>query len=145
VPEALKAKNEPYWSNQVAIQLKAAEGWTLHAEGKTAEGIALLRQAADQEDASEKSPVTPGPIAPARELLAELLLEAKQPKEALAAFEKSMTREPGRFRSIAGAMRAAHAAGDPVKTKKYAGELLTLTKTATPGRPEISEAQKYAK
>jgi tetratricopeptide (TPR) repeat protein len=145
VPEALKAKNEPYWSNQVAIQLKAAEGWTLHAEGKTAEGIALLRQAADQEDASEKSPVTPGPIAPARELLAELLLEAKQPKEALAEFEKSMTREPGRFRSIAGAMQAAHAAGDTVKAKKYAGELLTLAKTAAPGRPEISEAQKYAK
>ena len=144
VPAALKEK-EPYWSNQVAIQLKAAEAWTLHAEGKTAEGIALLRQAADQEDASEKSPVTPGPIAPARELLAELLLEAKQPKEALIEFEKSMTREPGRFRSIAGAMRAAQGAGDTVKTKKYAGELLTLAKGAAPGRPEITEAQKYAK
>jgi len=144
VPAALKEK-EPYWSNQVAIQLKAAEGWTLHAEGKTAEGIALLRQAADQEDASEKSPVTPGPIAPARELLAELLLEAKQPKEALIEFEKSMTREPGRFRSIAGAMRAAQGAGDTVKTKKYAGGLLTLAKGAAPGRPEITEAQKYAK
>jgi tetratricopeptide (TPR) repeat protein len=145
LPDALRGKNDAYWANIVAIQRKAAEGWTLHAEGKTAEGIALLRQAADEEDATEKSPVTPGPIAPARELLAELLLEAKQPKEALIEFEKAMTREPGRFRSLAGAMRAAQAAGDTAKAKKYAGNLLTLAKAAAPGRPEITEAQKLGK
>jgi hypothetical protein len=143
--DTLKAKNDAYWSNIVAIQRMAAEGWTLHAEGKTAEGVALLRKAADEEDKTEKSPVTPGPIAPARELLAELLLEAKQPKNALVEFEKAMTREPGRFRSLAGAMRAAQAAGDTAKAKKYAGDLLTLTKGATPGRPEIAEAQKLMK
>jgi hypothetical protein len=145
LPDALRGKNDTYWANIVAIQRKAAEGWTLHAEGKTAEGIALLRQAADDEDATEKSPVTPGPIAPARELLAELLLESGQAKAALIEFEKAMTREPGRFRSIAGAMRAAQAAGDTARAKKYAGNLLTLAKAASPGRPEIAEAQKLGK
>ena len=143
--DTLKAKNDAYWSNIVAIQRMAAEGWTLHAEGKTAEGVALLRKAADEEDKTEKSPVTPGPIAPARELLAELLLQAGQAKPALVEFDKAMTREPGRFRSLAGAMRAAQAAGDAAKAKKYAGDLLTLTKGATPGRPEIAEAQKLMK
>jgi hypothetical protein len=142
LPDTLKAKNDAYWSNIVAIQRKAAEAWTLRAEGKDAEAVAMLRQAADEEDKTEKSPVTPGPVAPAREQLGELLLETRQPKEALMEFEKSMTREPGRFRSVAGAMHAAQAAGDTAKARKYAGSLLTLAKGAT--RPEISEAQKIA-
>ena len=60
--DTLNAKNNAYWSNIVTIQRMAAEGWTLHAEGKTAEGVALLRKAADEEDKTEKSPVTPGPM-----------------------------------------------------------------------------------
>ncbi len=143
--DTLKAKNDAYWANIVAIQRKAAEGWTLRAEGKNDEGIALLRQAADEEDATEKSPVTPGPIVPVRELLAELLIEAGQPKAAITEFEKSMTREPRRFRSVAGALRAAVAAKDTVRARKYAASLLTLAKGAAPGRPEISEAQKLVK
>jgi hypothetical protein len=145
IPETLKAKNDAYWSNIVAIQRMAAEGWTLQAEGKTTAAIALLRKAADEEDKTEKSPVTPGPIAPARELLAEMLLETGQAGEALVEFEKSMTREPKRFRSLAGAMRAAQAAKDAAKTRQYAGRLLTMAKGAAPGRPEIAEAQKLVK
>jgi hypothetical protein len=145
IPETLKAKNDAYWSNIVAIQRMAAEGWTLKAEGKTPAAVALLRKAADEEDKTEKSPVTPGPIAPARELLAEMLLETGQASEALVEFEKAMTREPGRFRSLAGAMRAAQAAKDAAKTRQYAGRLLTLTKGAAAGRPEIAEAQKIVK
>jgi hypothetical protein len=139
----LKAKNDTYWSNIVAIQHMSAEAWTLRAEGKNTEAIALMRKAADAEDRTEKSPVTPGPIAPAREQLAEMLLETGQAGEAMVEFEKAMTREPGRFRSLAGAMRAALGAKDP-KAKQYAGRLLTLTKGAT-GRPEIAEAQKIVK
>ena len=139
--DTLRSRNEAYWAGQVEIQRKAALGWTLHAEGKTAEAIAMARQAADQEDGTEKSPVSPGPIAPARELLAELLLDAKQPAAALVEFEKTMTREPGRYRSIAGAMHAAAASGNAVKARTFAAELVALTKSASPGRPEIAEAQ----
>ena len=39
------------------------------------------------EDATEKSAVSPGPLAPARELLGEMLLEMKRPKEALTELE----------------------------------------------------------
>jgi hypothetical protein len=144
--EALRARNDAYWAGQVEIQRKAALGWALHAEGKTAEGIALVRQAAAEEDATEKSPVSPGPIAPARELLAELLLEARQPAEALAEFEKSMTREPGRFRSLAGAMQAADAAGDRAKARRHATALLELAKTASgPARADIDRARQLVR
>ena len=89
--------------------------------------------------------MSPGPIAPARELLGELLLETKQPAAALVEFEKAIAREPGRFRSIAGAMRAAEAARDFGKAKKYATELVALAKTAQPGRPEIVDAKRLMK
>jgi hypothetical protein len=143
--QALRGKNETYWAGQVEIQRNAALGWTLHAEGKTAEGLATVRQAADAEDATEKSPVSPGPIAPARELLAELLLESGQAKAALVEFERAMTREPGRYRSISGAMRAAAAAGDRAKARTHAAALVALAKQASPGRPDIAAAQPLLK
>jgi hypothetical protein len=139
--DALRAKQDDYWAGQVEIQRKAAEGWTLHAEGRTAEGLTLLREAADAEDATEKSPVTPGPLAPARELYAELLLETGKHAEALAEFEKALTREAGRFRLIAGAMKAANLAGDRVKARKYAADLVTLAGKGAADRPELKEAR----
>jgi hypothetical protein len=141
----LRSRNDAYWAGQVEIQRKAALAWALYAEGKMAEALALARQAADEEDATEKSPVSPGPIAPARELLAELLLEVKQPGAALVEFEKAMTREPGRFRSTAGAMLAADAAGDRTKARQYATALLALAKSPAPGRPELARAQALAR
>ncbi len=143
--EKLRASKEMYWAGQVEIQRKASLAWALHAEGKTADALTLARQAADEEDATEKSPGSPGPIAPARELLAEMLLESKQAPAALAEFVKAMTREPGRFRALAGAMRAADAAGDRAKARKYATDLLALAKTAAPGRPDLTEAKRLAK
>jgi len=143
--DALIAKNEAYWAGQVEIQRKAAEGIILIAERKIAEGLELLKAAADAEDATEKSPVTPGPLVPARELYAETLLGQRRFTEALAEFERTMTREPGRFRGIAGAMMAAQVSGNTAKAKKYATDLLALAKTAAPGRPQIAEAQKLAR
>ena len=93
---------EPYWADQVDIQRKAAEAWTLWAEGKKSEGIALLREAAAQEDKTDKSAVTPGPLAPAREQLGEMLLEGNDAAGALAEFEATMKKEPNRFRAVLG-------------------------------------------
>ncbi len=150
--ETLRSRAEPYWAGQVEIQRKAALAWALHADGRTTDALALARQAADEEDATEKSPISPGPIAPARELLAELLLEAKQPAAALVEFEKAMLREPGRFRSLAGAMRAAEAAGDRARARKYARALSTLaaptasrSKSGSPARPDLVEAARILK
>ena len=113
--------------------------------GNTADALQLLAAAADAEDSTEKSPVTPGQLVPVRELYAESLFMARRYSEALAQFEKTMLREPGRFRSIAGAMQAAQAANDTVKAKKYATDLLALAKTAKPGRPEIQTAMKLVR
>jgi len=71
-----------------------------------------MRQAADREDATEKSAVTPGPLAPARELLGDLLMELGRPKQALAEYEAALRNEPNRYHTLDGARRAASAAGD---------------------------------
>ena len=143
--DKLLAAKDVYWASQVEIMRKAAEGWTRQAQGNTAEAVKLLREAATDEDATEKSPISPGPLAPAREMLAELLLETGQAKEALAEFETAMTKEPGRFRSLAGAMRAAEQAGDSAKARRHAKQLLTLAKSAAPGRPEIDQARQLSR
>jgi tetratricopeptide (TPR) repeat protein len=85
--------------------------------------------------------VTPGPLAPARELLAELLLELKRPTEALKAFEATLTKEPNRFRSLYGAAEAAELAGDRHTARTYFQQLLEVAARGDkPGRPELAEA-----
>ena len=108
-----------YWADQTDIQIKALEAWALHAEGKQDEALRMMRAAADHEDSTDKSAVTPGPIKPARELLGEMLFAAKQPAQALTEFEAAMKKEPGRFRALLGAARAAEAAGDRGKSREY--------------------------
>ncbi len=142
--DSLTQAKEGYWAEQVEIQRRVAEAWALRAEGKGGEAVALLRAAADQEDATEKSAVTPGPIAPARELLGEMLLESNQPAAALEAFEATMQKEPNRFRGVYGGARAAELAGDVKRARLYYGRLLEICQAADkPGRPELEEARKF--
>ena len=96
--EALVTGGVGYWAGQVEIQSRKVEAWIALAEGRNEEALALMREAAELEAATEKAPVTPGPIAPARELLGEMLLALEQPAEALAEFEASLLNEPNRFR-----------------------------------------------
>ena len=103
---------DAYWAEQVDIQRRVVEAWKVYAEGDKAKGVELLSAVADAEDLTDKSAVTPGPIAPARELLGFMLLDAGRAKEAQAAFQTTMTKEPGRFLGLYGAGRAAEASGD---------------------------------
>jgi hypothetical protein len=140
--DQLSAPNDAYWHGQVDIQRRGAAAWAAFAEGRTDEALSVMREAADMEDATEKAPVTPGPIKPARELLGEMLLELKKPAEALAAFESTLKKEPNRFRALYGAAQAAAASGDPGKAKKYFGTLSELTQRATqPPRKELLQAR----
>src|SRR5437867_2971756 len=141
--DALAAAKVGYWAEQVDIQHAVASAWMARAEGKQDEALALLRAAADREGATEKHPVTPGPLAPARELLAEMLLEAGEPGQALQEFEASMRVEPNRFRGLAGAARAANLAGDRTKARSYYSELLALGEKADAERPELREARAF--
>ena len=142
IAEALKAKNDNYWSGQADIQRRVASAWVQFAGGQRDAAIAAMREAADMEDATEKSAVTPGPIKPARELLGEMLLEAGKPAEALAAFELTMKKEPNRFRGFYGAARAAEAAGDTAKARTYYAKLVeTCAAADAPARPELAAAR----
>ena len=145
ISASLKAKHDTYWAGQVDIQRRVAAAWAAHAGGRHEEGLAMLREAAGMEDATEKSAVTPGPITPAREQLGEMLLAMTRPADALAAFEKTMTKEPNRFRAVYGAAKAAEAAGDQARARKYYAKVVELGRDAgAPIRPELDEARRKA-
>jgi len=141
--DAMTAAKNAYWANQAEIQRLAVAGWVARAEGRNDEAVALLRQAADREDATEKHPVTPGSIQPAREMLAELLLDLTQPAAALKEFEASSRTDPNRLHGLAGAARAAELAGDRARARTYYTQLVELTKTADSERPEIAQAKAF--
>lgn len=115
----LDERGEKYWSGQTAIHIKTIEGWVAKAEGRNADAIKILREAADMEDATEKHIVTPGPLMPVREMLAELMLEAGDAKGAYGEYVKTLEREPGRRRTLQGAAMAAEKAGDTSNAQKY--------------------------
>jgi tetratricopeptide (TPR) repeat protein len=143
IQKTLVDAREPYWADQVDIQRKAAEAWTLWAEGKKAEGIALLREAAAQEDKTDKSAVTPGPLAPARELLGEMLLAGGDAAGALAEFEATMKKEPNRFRAVLGGARAATKLARMDDATRYYRQLLDIARDADTERAEIKEARAF--
>jgi hypothetical protein len=140
--QLLEAKNG-YWANEVEVQRFALAAWLALARGNQDDALKLMRTAADNEDRSEKNIVTPGRLVPARELLAEMLLEVKQPALALVEFEASQQREPNRFRGLYGAARAADAAGDRAKAAGYYGKLMALAGKGDGTRPELAQAKAY--
>ncbi|HYB42176.1 MAG TPA: hypothetical protein VEL75_10430 [Candidatus Methylomirabilis sp.] len=140
--DALKTAKNEYWANEVEVSRLGASAWTAWAEGKPDEAVGLMQRAADIEDRSEKHIVTPGRIAPARELLGELLLELKRPAEALQAFEASQMREPDRFRGLYGAAQAAAQSGDGAKARRYYARLVTVAGQGDP-RPELAQARAF--
>ncbi len=96
----------PYWAEQVEIQRRAADAWIARADGRNDEAVTLMQSAADLEDATDKSPVTPGALLPAREMLGDPLLELNQPAKALEAYEHSLKDSPNRRNGRAGVGRA---------------------------------------
>jgi tetratricopeptide (TPR) repeat protein len=141
--DALLAAKNKYWSDQVEVQRRAAAAALEQAEGHHDEAVSGLRAAADLEDATDKSAVTPGGIVPPRELLADLLLDLGKPAEALAEYKRSLAGAPNRFRSVYGAAKAADAAGDPAEAKRYFQQLAQLGGKADIARPELAQATAY--
>ena len=122
----LLAAHESYWAEQVEIERIEAVAWLAFAEHRETDALAGMREASTREDATEKNAVTPGPLAPARELLGEMLLAVGQPAEARAAFDSTLRREPNRYRALDGAMRAATRSGDRAAAARYAIQLKAL-------------------
>ena len=141
--DKLQQANDAYWSEQVDIQWRVTTAWVLNAENKKTDALHVLSAAADAEDKTEKSIVTPGPLAPARELYGIMLLEHSMAREALAAFEASMAKEPNRYNGFAGAARAAEALGEKTKAKAYYSQLVTLVGDSRTDRRELAAARQY--
>ena len=143
IQDRLTAANEGYWAEQVNIQRQIATAFLAVAEGKKEDALTTMRAAAAREDATEKSAVTPGPVAPARELLGDMLLTLQQPAEALKEYQTTLKKEPNRFRAIYGAAKASALSGNQAAAKTYYQQLLTICERADkPGRPELEEARK---
>jgi len=145
IAERLRKANEGYWTRQVEIQELEVAAWASLTRGNKEDALNLMKQAAEWEDGTEKSAVTPGPLAPARELMGEMLLQMNQPGEALQQFKATLEREPGRFRALYGAAHSAALSGNQSESRKYFLELLNVCVHAdNPGRAELQEATKSA-
>jgi tetratricopeptide (TPR) repeat protein len=139
--EKLRQAKDGYWSEQVEIQWQVASAWLLQAEGKHEQALAILRDAADAEDKTEKSIVTPGQLTPARELYGAMLLERGMAAEALAQFEAVLQKEPNRFNAFAGAAASAERAGNANKAREYSEKLLALAGDGESSRPALAAAR----
>ena len=130
------------WAKQVEIQRQVAAAWIEAGEGRAEPALALMRSAADLDDATEKHPVTPGAVLPAREQLGELLLMLDRPADALVAFEESLRRTPGRLAGMYGAARAARLAGREATAREHYAALAALCGEGC-SRPELAEARAF--
>jgi len=141
----LVENKEQDWAVPTDVLHRELAAWIAFAEGKHAEASQLMTGAAELEDSTEKRPVTPGPIIPAREQLGDLLFEAKDPSAALREFEASLRSAPNRFNGLYGAAKAARASGNTDKANTYFAKLIEVCARADTGRPELEEARAFLK
>lgn len=141
--QELVKKEDAYKANQVMIQIKASQAWIDFAKGNHEEALKSMQAAAEMEDNTQKHPVTPGEVLPARELLGDLLLAMDKPKAALEAYEINLAGHPNRFNGIYGAAMAANKAGKKEKARLYFENLLQLVESSESDRAEIKEAKNY--
>lgn len=141
--DTLEKQKDMYKSKEVEIQMKAGEAWINFVSANKADALRLMQLAADMEDSTGKHPVTPGEVLPARELLADMLLQANKNTEALQAYEAVLKKNPNRFNSLYNAGIAAKKSGNNEKTAFYFKQLLMITDTVKSGRPEIAVARSF--
>ena len=141
--DKLSTAKDTYWANQVEVQRLGAAGILAHVQGDDQKAVELVRAAADLEATMDKHPATPSAVLPARELLADLLLEINQPDAALAEYKEMLRTDPNRFRSLLGKARAAKQAGDAAAAHDAYQKLVALSKPTGPERPELAEAKTY--
>jgi hypothetical protein len=140
IQQRLKTKGEMYWAEQVAIQQLGAQAWLDHAQHRDDTALAEMRLAAEREDATEKSAVTPGPLAPARELLGDMLMEQRRPGDALVEYRATLLKEPNRYHTLDGARRAALSSGDKTTSGEVRGSVGELPPGPDPRTPPETTA-----
>lgn len=136
--EGLMKEKDSYKAGQVLIQIRTSEAWMALKKGKTSEALASMNLAADLEDKTEKHPVTPCEVIPARELLGDMLLQINKPDKALEAYEADLQKHPNRWNGLYGAGLAAQRSGMKEKAREYFRQLSGITDPADCRRPEFS-------
>jgi tetratricopeptide (TPR) repeat protein len=139
----LTGQKDAYKANLVGIQVGTGQAWLAFKRGNSAEALKRMQRAAELEAQTEKHPVTPGEVLPARELLADLLMALNQPAAALSAYETSLKDHPNRFNGLYGAGRAAEKAGNRQKAGTYYRQLVRLAQPAPSLRPELTRAKQF--
>jgi tetratricopeptide (TPR) repeat protein len=140
----LKGKPEnPYWKTQIEVQETSVRAWIAFAEGEKTEALTLMRRAADIENSTSKSPVTPGELLPASEMLGDMYMDLNQPDMALEQYKIALNRSPNRFNSLYGAARAAELKGNRDEAGIYYKKLLDLTADSEITLPQKEKARKF--
>ena len=140
---ALDQAGEAYWADHLDIQQEVVSAWLTLASGDSEQGLTKMRAAADHEDSTDKHPVTPGAIAPAREQLGDMLLELNHPADALHEYEAALRVAPNRFCALSGAAHAAERLGDLKRARIYYTQLLANCARADGDRPELQDARTF--
>ncbi|MEJ8847499.1 tetratricopeptide repeat protein [Variovorax rhizosphaerae] len=141
--DKLREGKDAYWSQQVEIQRQVAAAWVLYADGKPDEALQAMSAAADAEDATEKHPVTPGVLKPARELYGDMLMAQGRPGDALVAYESTLKKEPNRLGATVGAAKAAEKSGNAQAARAHYAKVVTIADGADTGRTEVADARTF--
>jgi len=137
----LESSKQPYWAEQVEIQILASTAWLANGAGDRAEAQKYMRAAADLEDASEKHVAMENRLYPMRELLGDMLREHGDPAAALKAYQVSMKNAPNRLRGFYGAAMAANSTGQKKLAATYWAKLGELTRRADSERWELVQVK----
>lgn len=140
--DGLSAPADAYWAGQIDVLRLEASAWTAAAEGRAADAESELRSAVQLEESMAKHPVTPGPVIPAREQLADLLLEHGQPARALDEFRRVLEAAPNRFNALYGAGRAALALGHDDDARRFFQLLVDMCRDTDSERAELLDARR---
>lgn len=145
IHDTLVNQKDMYKAGQVAIQAKSVQAWISLENNKFNEALAMMQTAADLEDKTEKHPVTPGEVLPARELLGDMLLHLNKPANALEAYKSTLEKHPNRFNTLYGAGLAAEKTGDKEMAQFYFQQLSKVISNTKSNRPEMNKIRQYAK
>jgi tetratricopeptide (TPR) repeat protein len=141
----LQQAREDYKAGLVLIQIKTSEGWMEFEKGHRQAALQHMMDAAAMEDATEKHPVTPGEVIPARELLGDMYMEMKEPVKALEAYESDLKRHPNRFNGLYGAGLAEEKSGNVSKATAYYKQLLAVSDSSVSKRPQREAAESFVR
>jgi tetratricopeptide (TPR) repeat protein len=136
-------KTSAYWAKQIEIQRLSVTAWIVYQEGRKNEALNIMQKAAELESSTGKHPVTPGEILPARELLADMLLDMGRYREAQTEYETALKRSPNRFNSLYGAGLAAELGNNKSRAVLYYKEIVKITETVKTDREQLKHAKLY--